>query len=67
MNTVWLQKAQRNVEANLGSVVSEEHTADSINEEIFVLALDGALDAGADEASAGAIANHIRNAMCIHC
>jgi altronate dehydratase len=66
MNTVWLQRAQRNVDTNLGSVVTEEHTAEDIREEIFTLAWDAAIDAGADEESASAIADHFRKTMGIH-
>jgi len=66
MNPVWLQRAIRNVESNLGSVVTEEHTAEEVNEEIFTLAFDAAGDAGADEESAGAIADHIRKTMGIN-
>lgn len=66
MNPVWLQAANRNVESNLGSVVTEEHTAEDVNEEIFTLAFDAASDAGADEESAGVIADHIRKTMGIN-
>ena len=66
MNPVWLQAAHRNVESNLGSVVTEEHTAEDINEEIFTLAFDAASDAGADEESAGLIAQHVLENMGIH-
>lgn len=52
----WTAAARRNVEANLGNVVTEEHSEDDVGEEIYTLALDGAMDAGADWDSASNIA-----------
>jgi hypothetical protein len=66
MNPLWLQAANRNVESNLGSVVTEEHTQEDFNEEVFVLAFDAALDAGANENEASAIADYVRENMGIH-
>jgi hypothetical protein len=48
---VWREAARGNVESHLGDVVadyeSEELAADAIYDEVYVLAFDGAKDAGA--------------------
>jgi hypothetical protein len=63
MNTDWLQAAFRNVDANLGNVITADDAAEQINEEIWTLAWDAALDAGADEHSASLIAEQVRQQL----
>lgn len=51
--------ANANVENHLGDVVTEDHDEAMIAEEIFTLAFDGAVDAGADHETARQIALEI--------
>jgi hypothetical protein len=66
VNSFWLHKAIRNVESNLGSLVDDTSTQEDIREEVFTLAWDAAVDAGANENEASAIANYVREQMSIH-
>jgi hypothetical protein len=59
MNPVWLQRACRNVENNIGSLVSADSCPNEINEEIFTLAFDAAVDAGAGQDQATGIAEQV--------
>lgn len=51
--------ANANVENHLGDVVTEDHSEAMIAQEIYTLAFDGAVDAGADSATARSIAIQI--------
>jgi len=66
MDLVILQAAIRNVEANIGSLVDCDSTADDINEEIWILAFDAACDAGACQTDAANIAAHVLENLGIH-
>lgn len=66
MNPTLLLAAIRNVESNLSSVADESTNQEDFNEEVFVLAFDAAVDAGASEEEASAIADHVRETMGIH-
>lgn len=52
--------ARENVSKNLGNVCDEESTREEIAEEIFTLAYDAAIDAGAPESQASIIAGYMR-------
>lgn len=51
--------AERNVEHHLGDVVTEEHTLEEIAAEVYTLAHDGAVNAGASPTEAKEIATLI--------
>ena len=57
----WTAAAAHNVEINLGNVITDDSSDDDFREEIFTLALNGALDAGADWDSASNCANQVLN------
>lgn len=59
MQDLWTKAAQRNVEANLGNLITDDSSDDDFSEEIYTLALDGALDAGADWDSASTCASQV--------
>lgn len=52
--------AKKNIESNLGSVVDADSDIEEIAEEVFILAHDAVLDAGATEGLAGIIAGFMR-------
>ena len=52
--------AARNIDANLGSVCDPESSLEQIAEEIFTLAYDACVDAGATESQASIVAGYMR-------
>jgi hypothetical protein len=52
----WLEAARKNVENHLGDICTGDDDESVIREATFVLAFDGAVDAGADPATANSIA-----------
>lgn len=51
--------AERNVQHHLGDVVTEDHTLEEIAAEVYTLAHDGAVNAGATPEEASEIAASI--------
>jgi hypothetical protein len=52
--------ASRNVDANLGSVCDPDASLALIGEEIFTLAYDACIDAGATETQASIVAGYMK-------
>lgn len=55
----WKLAAKKNIERYIGDVVHDEMTPDEYAEEVYTLAFDGAVDAGASHEAAREIAKNI--------
>lgn len=59
----FTDRAQANIDRNIGSCCSPDDDMQEINENAFTLAFDGAVDAGASHKVAVAIARHLADKM----